>query len=64
MPTEEVFTAPHKYGVNGTLGATLPLYYNGKLIENFGFTFKDGEVVDFYAKKGYETLKSLLETDP
>lgn len=64
MPTEEVFTAPHKYGVNGTLGATLPLYYNGKLIEDFGFTFKDGAVVDFYAKKGYETLKSLLETDP
>ena len=63
MPTEEVFTTPHKLKVNGTLKATKPLSLNGKLVENFGFTFKDGKVVDFYAEKGYDVLEKLLEND-
>src|SRR5690554_4440394 len=40
MPTEEVFTAPLKSGVNGTVSSTKPLSYAGNLIENFSFTFK------------------------
>lgn len=63
MPTEEVFTTPHRLKVNGTLKATKPLSVNGKLVEDFGFTFKDGKVVDFYAEKGYDTLEKLMEND-
>ena len=63
MPTEEVFTAPDRCGVNGKLVATKPLSYNGQLIEDFMFTFKDGKVVDFDVKKGGQALKSLLEHD-
>lgn len=63
MPTEEVFTTPHKFKVNGTLKSTKPLSLNGKLVENFGFTFKDGKVVDFYAEKGYDILNNLLNND-
>lgn len=63
MPTEEVFTTPHRLKVNGTLKATKPLSINGKLVEEFGFTFKDGKVMDFYAEKGYDTIKKLLEND-
>ena len=63
MPTEEVFTTPHRLKVNGQLKATKPLSLNGKLVDNFGFTFKDGKVVDFYAEKGYEVLEKLLEND-
>ena len=63
MPTEEVFTTPHRLKVNGKLKATKPLSLNGKLVENFGFTFKDGKVVDFYAEKGYEVLEKLMEND-
>lgn len=63
MPTEEVFTTPHKLKVNGTLKATKPLSLNGKLVEDFGFTFKDGKVIDFYAEKGYEVLENLLNND-
>ncbi|SDK16842.1 aminopeptidase [Sediminibacillus albus] len=63
MPTEEVFTMPHKYGVNGTVKSTKPLSYGGNLIENFKLTFKDGKVVDFSAEQGEETLKHLLDTD-
>lgn len=63
MPTEEVFTMPHKYGVNGTLKATKPLVYAGNLIEDFSFEFKDGKIISFKASKGEEILGKLLETD-
>ncbi|KAB8125783.1 aminopeptidase [Gracilibacillus oryzae] len=63
MPTEEVFTVPHKYGVNGKVTATKPLIYGGNMIDGFSLTFKDGKVVDFEAEKGYDTLKHLLDTD-
>jgi len=63
MPTEEVFSLPHKYGVNGTVASTKPLNYGGSLIDNFSLTFKDGKVVDFKAEEGEETLKHLLDTD-
>ncbi len=63
IPTEEVFTMPNKYGVNGTVRNTKPLNYGGNVIDNFSLTFKDGQVVDFQAEEGYESLKHLLETD-
>ncbi len=63
MPTEEIFSMPNAYGVNGTVYASLPLSYHGRLIENFYFTFKDGEVTDFGASSGKDVLKGLLETD-
>jgi aminopeptidase len=63
LPTEEVFTAPLKTGVNGTLRSTKPLSYAGNLIENFSFTFQDGKIVKVTAEKGLETLQRLIETD-
>lgn len=63
MPTEEVFTLPKKTGVNGKVVSSMPLNYNGSLIENFSLTFKDGRIIDFTAEKGYENLKHLIETD-
>lgn len=63
MPTEEVFTLPKKDGVNGTVVSSKPLNYNGNLIENFSLTFKDGKIIDFKAEKGYDVLKSIIETD-
>lgn len=63
MPTEEVFTLPKKTGVNGKVVSSMPLNYNGNLIENFSLTFKEGRIVDFAAEGGYEALKSLIETD-
>jgi aminopeptidase len=63
MPTEEVFTAPLKDGVNGTVRATKPLSYGGTLIRDFSFTFRDGKIVDIRAEQGLETLKKLIATD-
>ncbi|MEQ6377061.1 aminopeptidase [Bacillaceae bacterium S4-13-56] len=63
IPTEEVYSLPLKTGVNGKVTSTMPLNYSGTLIEEFSLTFKNGKIVDFEAKKGYETLKRLLESD-
>ncbi len=63
IPTEEVFTLPKRDGVNGKVVSSMPLNYNGKLIEKFSFEFRDGKIIDFSAEKGYETLKKLIEND-
>jgi len=63
IPTEEVFTLPHKNKIDGTVAATKPLSYQGNLIENFSLTFSEGKVVNFSAEKGEEYLRNLLETD-
>ncbi|WP_459129182.1 aminopeptidase [Guggenheimella bovis] len=63
IPTEEVFTMPHRDKVNGTIRATMPLSVRGTVVDGFSFTLKDGKIVDYSAKEGYETLKGLLETD-
>ena len=63
MPTEEVFTAPKYDEVEGRLVATKPLVYNGVVINEFEFTFKDGKVVDFDAKEGKDTLAKMLDSD-
>ena len=63
IPTEEIFTAPDRNNVNGTVVASMPLSYQGSLIEDFSFTFKDGKVVEYKAKNGLEMLKNIIETD-
>ncbi|UHR03403.1 aminopeptidase [Peptoniphilus sp. GNH] len=63
IPTEEVFSMPHRDRVNGLVYASKPLNYNGNVIEDFWFKFKDGKVVDFDAKKGREILENMLNMD-
>lgn len=63
LPTEEVFTLPHKDRINGTVRASKPLSYSGVMIEDFSLTFKDGHVVELHAARGEELLRSLITTD-
>lgn len=63
IPTEEVFSMPHKYGVDGIVYASKPLNYGGTLIEDFSITFKNGKIIDFSAKSGYEALENLVSID-
>lgn len=63
IPTEEVFTAPHRERTNGVVYGTKPYVYNGNLIENFRVTFQNGKVVDYDATSGKELLGQLLDTD-
>ncbi|NLE68805.1 MAG: aminopeptidase [Clostridiales bacterium] len=63
IPTEEIFSMPHAFKVEGTLAATKPLFTRGRMIEGIRFTFKDGLVVDFDATEGREILADMLDTD-
>jgi aminopeptidase len=63
MPTEEVFTAPHRARVDGVVRASRPLNYAGVLIDQFSLTFESGRVVRAEAAQGEEVLRNLLATD-
>ena len=63
MPTEEVFSMPHREKVNGTVVSAMPLNYQGTLVKDFSITFKDGRVESITAKEGYEALSRLIDTD-
>ena len=63
MPTEEVFTMPHRNKVSGRVVSSMPLSYQGNLIRNFSFTFLDGAVVEYSAEEGREALETLLGAD-
>ena len=63
MPTEEIFTLPHKDQINGYVSASMPLSYSGALMEDFVLTFENGHVVKATAKKNETTLKKLVGAD-
>jgi aminopeptidase len=63
MPTEEVFTIPHKDRVSGYVSSSKPLSVSGSLIDIFTLTFEDGRVVKATAKNGQAALDSILSTD-
>lgn len=63
IPTEEVFTCPHAYKVEGTVAATKPLAHQGNVIENIAVRFEAGKIVEATASKGEDVLNALLKTD-
>jgi len=63
IPTEEVFTMPHKDRVDGIVSSSRPLSYGGTLIEDFSLRFVQGRAVDVKAAKGEAVLKELIATD-
>jgi aminopeptidase len=63
IPTEEVFTAPHKDQADGVVTATRPLNLAGVLVDEFSVTFENGHAVKVTAKKGEVDLRKLIETD-
>ncbi|KPV52024.1 hypothetical protein SE17_17925 [Kouleothrix aurantiaca] len=63
LPTEEVFTLPHRAQVNGTVASTKPLNLNGALVDGFSLRFVDGRAVEVQASTGGEPLHRMLDTD-
>jgi aminopeptidase len=63
LPTEEVFTTPHKDRVDGTVRSTKPLSYQGTLIEDIVVKFEKGRVIEASAKAGETVLRRMIETD-
>ncbi|UCH25592.1 MAG: aminopeptidase [Trueperaceae bacterium] len=63
IPTEEVFTLPHRDRVDGVVTSTKPLVVDGVTVERFSLTFKGGRVVASEATNGASALQNLLDTD-
>ena len=63
IPTEEVFTTPHRARVDGTVRSTKPLSYQGTLIDGIEVRFESGRIVDAHASRGESVLSRVLGTD-
>ena len=63
IPTEEVFTTPHKDRVDGFVRSTKPLSYQGTLIQDIEVKFEAGRIVGSKARTGEAVLNKVLETD-
>ncbi len=63
IPTEEVFSMPHRDRAEGTVTATKPLSHLGTMIEGIQVRFEKGRIVDAHATRGQEVLQKLIDTD-
>jgi aminopeptidase len=63
MPTEEVFTTPHKDRVEGRVTSTKPLSHQGTMIEDISVRFEAGRIVEAHAARGEQVLQRMIETD-
>jgi aminopeptidase len=63
IPTEEVFTTPHRDRVEGTVAATRPLAYQGTLIRDIRVRFEAGRIVEAGASSGAPVLERMIGTD-
>jgi aminopeptidase len=63
LPTEEVFTMPHRDRVDGVVRSSKPLSYGGTMIERFTLRFEGGRVVSVEAEQGQAVLQQLVDTD-
>ena len=63
IPTEEVFTSPDRMRADGIVYSAMPLIHHGNKVDDFWLRFEAGRVIDYGARVGNDTLKSILETD-
>ncbi len=63
IPTEEVFTMPHREKADGIVTSSRPLNNLGVLMDEFTVRFENGRAVKVSAKKGEANLQRLIETD-
>ncbi len=62
IPDGEVFTAPVRDSVNGTISYNAPSLYQGVTYENVRFKFKDGKIIEATSNE-HEKINKLLDTD-
>ena len=61
IPTEEVFTTPHRDRVDGVVRSTKPLSYQGTLIEDIAVRFEKGAIVEATAFKSGIVIAQVNE---
>ncbi len=63
MPTEEVFSTPHNQRTEGYVRTTKPAFPFEREVRDAYFRFEAGEVVEFSAENGEETLEEMFAID-
>jgi aminopeptidase len=63
LPTEEVFTTPHKDRVEGHVTSTKPLSHQGTMIEEISVRFEAGRIIEAHASRGEQVLQQMIDTD-
>jgi len=63
LPTEEVFTTPHRLRVAGTVRSTFPLSLRGTIVRGLDLRIEDGRVVDVRAETGADAVREEMATD-
>ena len=63
LPTEEVFTSPHKDSTEGTVRSSLPLALRGGIVEGLELTFSGGVCTDIRADRGADLVRADMDID-
>ncbi|MDP1579351.1 MAG: aminopeptidase [Candidatus Didemnitutus sp.] len=63
LPTEEIFTLPHRSSAQGTLRVSRPVNFAGEVIDGIELHFAKGRVVRAAATRNDELLQQMLDTD-
>ena len=63
MPTEEVFTSPHRLRTEGVVRSTMPLVVNGQIVRDLAMRFEGGRVVEVNATNGADVVREEMGTD-
>jgi len=64
IPDGELYTAPVRDSINGTIRFNTPALYEGTVFDQIDLTFKKGKVVDAQAGAQTERLNQILDRDP
>ena len=63
IPDGEVFTAPVRDSVNGTIRYNVPSRYQGTLFQDIEFTFENGKIIKADCNGQAERLNQILDSD-
>ena len=63
IPSEECFISPKKGEAEGIVYATMPLSYQGQLIDKFWIRFHEGKAVEWDAEVNKDLLTKLITMD-
>ena len=63
IPDGEVYTAPVRDSINGTITYNTPSLYQGTVYNNISFTFENGKIVKATCDGDNKKLNDILDTD-
>ena len=63
MPTEEVFTSPHRLRTEGVVRSTVPLAGNGQIVRDLTVRFEGGRATEVSATSGADVVREQMALD-